>query len=124
MDNLGLAMIPTMANHLAETSSPRKKLLHASNVRVLEGCGFESKKSASALDNSPWGKPINVSPPASSKEIGFSKKESSGCVKNIKYFSTFFGMPCNKFEKEIMTLFSSIEASCNKDVLSKGSLDN
>jgi len=63
VDNLGLAVIPTMAKHLAETRSPRKKLLPASNVRALEGCGLESEKSASDLDNSPWGKPINVCPP-------------------------------------------------------------
>jgi len=36
-------------------------------------------------------------------------------------WSKFFGMPCYKFEEEIMALFASIEASHNESVLSKGS---
>lgn len=62
MYNLGVVVIPTMAEHLGETSSPRKELFSASDERVLEGWGLESKKSAPGLDNSPWGEPLYCEP--------------------------------------------------------------
>lgn len=39
-------------------------------------------------------------------------------LKKIKGFSKCMGMPCDKFEKEIMTLFVSIEAGLFKDYVS------
>lgn len=88
----------------------------------MEGCGLECEKEILALDISPWGEPINPpSPGAVSKEMGFSEKEMSKWVrKKIEGFSKFLGMPCDKFEKEIMVLFASIEANHIKHFLSKG----